>query len=584
MIAPATVPAAAFAAGALAAAETFPFVSELVVVFAVGTVLTWICHRLHVVSIVGFLVAGVLIGPNALALVENRELIDAMAEVGVILLLFTIGVEFSLKKLALIRRFILLGGGLQVGLTTLLSAVAMVALGAGWGIGIYTGFLVALSSTAIVLKLLSMSGRTNTPAGRISLGVLVFQDLAVVAMVLLIPALAGGDRSAVQVLRALGGAVGIIAVVLLLALRAVPPLLERVAHARSPELFLLTVVVVCFGIAWLTSAGGASLSLGAFLAGLVVSNSRFREHAVGEILPLRTLFNAVFFVSVGMLLDLSFVVANLPLVLGVAMAVFLGKAAITGLAVVALRYPLRLAAAVALSLAQIGEFSFVLEGVGREAGLSPGGLGEQGRQTFLAVTVLLMAATPFVSRWGERTARRAREEGPLDPAGRSDAPAGGIPESGHVVVGGFGMAGRAIQRSLATLRIPHVVVDLNPVSVIEAEAMGIPAEYGDLSNASILEKVHAHTARLVVVAINDAEATKRICQRIKLVHPEIEVVARVPYGVDADVLDEIGVDVVVVEEVESAVHLIEETLWGCDIATEEVAIQVARFRSLFDVT
>ncbi len=564
---------------AIAAAEEFLFLPELVLVFAVGAILTYLCHRLRLVPIVGFLVAGVLIGPHALGFVQSEDLIAGMAEVGVILLLFTIGVEFSLKKLALIRRFIVLGGGLQVAGTVLATALLLMPFGLAWRPALYTGCLVALSSTVIVLKLFSSAGMTDTPVGRIGLGVLIFQDLAVIGMVLLVPVLAGGgDRPAALAL-ALAQALAIILLVLVLAYRAVPALLDRVAAIHNPELFLLTVVVVCFGIAWLTSLGGVSLSLGAFLAGLAVSGSRFREHAVGEILPLRTLFNAVFFVSVGMLLDIGFIVERPLLVAAVGTAVLVGKAVITGLSVLALRYPLRIAIGVALALAQIGEFSFVLEGVGRAEGLSPGDLGETGRQTFLAVTVLLMVATPFVMRLEPRLRRRAEGwAGRRDRDRVTDVDDSTVLKD-HVILCGYGLAGRVIQNSLQQLSVRHVVVDLNPVSVLEAEAAGIPAVYGDLTRASVLEEVHAHDARLVVVAINDAQATARIVQRLKLEHPGVEVVARVPYVVDAEPLEVIGAEVVVVEEIESTVHLLEEALHGAGIPHEEVVLQVDRFRA-----
>ncbi|MDX1393589.1 MAG: cation:proton antiporter [Gemmatimonadota bacterium] len=564
-----------------AAAAELPFLSQLVLVFAVAAAFTYVCQRLRLVPIIGFLVAGIAVGPHALGLVDSPELISGMAEIGVILLLFTIGVEFSLSKLALIRRFILIGGGIQVGLTVGLTCLLLLLAGADWRVGIYTGCLVALSSTAIVLKLFSDAGTTDTPVGRIGLGVLIFQDLAVILMVLLVPVLAGAGRGAVPILLTLGRALLIIVATLALASRAVPLLLDRVAAARNTELFLLTVVVICFGIAWLTSLGGVSVSLGAFLAGLVVSGSRFREYAVGEILPLRTLFNAVFFVSVGMLLDVGIVVERPLLVLGIAAGVLVLKGTATLVGVLALRYPLHVAGLVALSLAQIGEFSFVLEVAGRAEGLTPGGFGDEGRQVFLAVTVLLMTATPFLVRAGSRMPGMAGDDGPVtgtapDTTGPIGSPR--VPARGHVVVCGYGLAGRSIQNALGQLGIPHVVVDLNPVSVLEAQAFGIPAVYGDLTRGSVLEEVNAHAARLVVIAINDTEATKRIAQRVKISHAEIEVVVRVPYAVDAPPLREIGCEVVVVEEVESAVHLLEETLHGCSVPAEEVEIQIARLR------
>ncbi len=281
------------------------FMAEGVALIAACAAIAYVCQRLRLVPIVGFLLAGVVLGPNALGLVNDLEVIDAVAEVGVILLLFTIGIEFSLEKLARIQRFIFLGGGLQIGLCVTAATLLLLAVGVPLRSGIYTGCLIALSSTAIVLKILADRAETNSSGGLVALGVLIFQDLAVIVMVLLVPLLGGMGGTPAELLWALAKAGLLIALVLLVARRIMPRLLEAVARTCSPELFLLTVVTVCFGTAWATSLAGVSVSLGAFMAGLLVSESRFSEHALGEILPLRILFSAAFFVSVGLLLDLS---------------------------------------------------------------------------------------------------------------------------------------------------------------------------------------------------------------------------------------------------------------------------------------
>src|SRR5262249_52564716 len=276
-----------------------------------------------------------------------------------------------------------------------------------------TGFLVALSSTAIVLKLLADRNETTSPRGRIGLGILVFQDLAVVVMVLLVPMLGGSGTSGAAIAWALVKAGLIIAAVLLVSGRVMPALLEQVARTCSPELFLLTVIAICFGTAFLTNLAGVSLSLGAFLAGLVVSESRFSQHALGEILPLQILFSATFFVSVGMLLDLGFLFSHLPLVAAGSAPVLLVDAGPTGAGVLALREHVPGAIAAALMLAQVGEFSFVLERAGRNVGLSPAGLGLAGSQAFIATTVVLMVLTPFLTAAGAVGARRVSHRAPV---------------------------------------------------------------------------------------------------------------------------------------------------------------------------
>ena len=380
---------------AVVLAASIPFLNEIVALFAVSVGMAYLCYKLRLVPIAGFLLAGVLIGPNALGLVYEQELVDVLAEIGVILLLFTIGVEFSLEKLSRIGRAIFIGGGTQVFVTIGLVTGILALAGIGWQAGVYTGCLVALSSTAIVLALLAERAETDTPAGKLSLAVLIFQDLAIVAMVLLVPMLAGTGGGPLDLLIVLGKAAALILAVIVLARRVVPWVLEKVVRTRRPELFLLTIVAICFGTAAVSAMADVSLALGAFLAGLIVSESEYSEQALSEILPLRTVFNAVFFVSVGMLLDLRFVLGNPLLVLGVAAAVVVLKFVITTGAILVLGYPIRIAAATGLALAQIGEFSFVLERAGRAAGITPAGLGDAGAQTFIAVTVLLMIATPF---------------------------------------------------------------------------------------------------------------------------------------------------------------------------------------------
>src|SRR5262245_8207673 len=282
------------------------FLTQAVAILLAGAAIAYVCFNLGLVPIVGFLIAGVVIGPHALGVVRDHELVDATAEVGVMLLLFTIGIEFSLDKLAKVKRLIFLGGTLQVVGASLVMMALLLLFGVDWHDGLFTGFLVALSSTAIVLKLLEDRTETNATHGQVALGLLIFQDLAVIVMVLLVPMLAGGGVPSIDIVWALAKAGLIIAGVLLIARRVMPTVLEMVARTCSPELFLLTVIAICFGTAYLTNLAGVSLSLGAFLAGLVVSESRFSQHALSEVLPLQILFSATFFVSVGMLLDVGF--------------------------------------------------------------------------------------------------------------------------------------------------------------------------------------------------------------------------------------------------------------------------------------
>ena len=565
----------------LAAAVTLPFLGEIVALLVVSVATVYLCTRLHLVPIIGFLLAGVVIGPGALGLVEDQELIDGMAEVGVMLLLFTIGVEFSLEKLARIRRFIFVGGGLQTGLTVGVVTLVALAFGVPWQTGLFTGCLVALSSTAIVLSLLAERGETDAPNGQLSLAVLIFQDLAIVLMVLLVPLLGGAEGTAFEALLALGEALLVVVLAIVLARKAVPWLLERVVRTRRQELFLLTVVAICFGTAWATSLAGVSLALGAFLAGLVVSESRYSAWALSEVLPLRTLFNAVFFVAVGMLLDLGFLLQNLPVVLAVAGGVLLLKAAITAGSVLVLGYPLRIAVVVGLALAQIGEFSFVLERAGRTSGLSPAGLGEAGEQTFIAVTVLLMILTPFLLQFGPRLGGRL-ERSPLGRIGRQSMPSGAEidehPED-HVVVVGYGPAGQRLAQVLGETGIPLTVVELNPRLADAAREDGLTVLNGDASRAHVLEEAGIERAKLCVVVINDRTATERIVQQAHYLNPTLQIMVRTRLLSDVEALQQAGADVVVPEELETSVRIFRHVLEAYLVPGEEIQRQTDAIRA-----
>jgi len=548
-------------------AVAIPFLNELVALFIASVAIAYVCYRLKLVPIAGFLVAGVIIGPNALGLVSEQELVDVLAEVGVILLLFTIGVEFSLEKLARIGRAIFVGGGIQVGVTIAAVALGLMAFGVSWQAGVYTGCLVALSSTAIVLGLLGERDETDTPTGQLALALLIFQDLAIVGMVLLVPILAGEGGTPLDVAFVLGKAGLLIAVVLVLARRGVPWLLEQIVRTRRQELFLLTVVAICFGTAAVSALAGVSLALGAFLAGLVVSESRYSEQALSEILPLRTVFNAVFFVSVGMLLDVRFLVANPGLVLAAAGIVVVLKIVTSAGAVLALGYPLRIAAATGLTLAQVGEFSFVLERAGRAAGLAPAGLEGTGEQVFIASTVLLMLLTPFMMQAGPRFgAFVARREEP----DADDAPEMKEDLEDHVIVVGYGPAGQRLVQVLRDTGIPFVVVEMNPESVKAMQAEGIPSVYGDASRAHLLEAVGVERAKLAVVVINDAAAAGRIVQLARYLNPTLQIIARTRYLSAIEPLHERGADIVVPEEMETTVRIFTHVLGAYMIPPDEI--------------
>lgn len=564
-----------------------PFFAEVAVLLVASAVVAYLCHRLGVTPIVSFLVTGALIGPQALGLVRDEALIEAAAEIGVVLLLFTVGIEFSLANLVRIKRLIWIGGGVQVGLVLAAVTGLLSLFGVGWRAALLTACLVALSSTAIVMKLLMDRGETDSSVGRSTLGMLIFQDLAVVAMVLVVPMLGGAGGSGVGIAWALGKAAVLIALVLVVARRVMPKVLEAVARTCSQEIFVLTVMAICFGTAYLTSLAGVSLSLGAFLAGLVVSESRFSELAFGEIQPLQILFSATFFVSVGLLLDLQFLIRHLPLVLAVVAAVVVIKVASAALAVRLLGYGAGTALFSALLIAQVGEFSFVLERSAGELGLFPAGVAGRGPQTFIAATVILMMATPLLARLGAGLERRLAvgagrpgDDGETDAATLDNEAAAPHPDlDGHVIIAGYGQGGRELARALDERGVPHLIVTLSPDGASEAERQGLRVLRGNYARRHELLLAGGRRARLLVVADDDREMTRRVVSAVRALDAAPPILVRTRFDYEASALRDAGVEHVVSEEREGIVRLVETVLGLSGVPEEARRAEIEKLRA-----
>ena len=544
-----------------------------------SALIAYVCHRLKIQPIVGFLLAGVVIGPNALALVEDAGLIDAIAEIGIVLLLFTLGIELSLERLGRLKRAIFAGGGLQLALTIVAAMGILALLGVDWRTGFFTGSLIALSSTAIVLKVLEERGEMNSPKGQLSIGILIFQDLAIVALVLVLPLLAGDGGSATDIALGLGKATLLVTIVALVARRVMPLILEPVARTCSPEIFLLTVIAICLGTAWLTSLAGVSLSLGAFLAGLVVSESRFSHHAFAEILPLQILFSAVFFVSVGLLLDVGFVMSHPLLILGVVVAVVALKAALTGLVARLLGYGAAVAGATAFLLAQIGEFSFVLERVGRGAGLYPAGVEGMGAQTFIASAVLLMTATPLLERIGTWLESRRITRATEAIARAAEENVARVALENHVIVAGYGRAARYLTRVLRDSGVPLVILTLSPTGAAEAERDGLKAILGDYTRRILLDAANIDVAKMLVIPDDTADMARRVVAVARSINPTLEIIVRTHATADVEALLSEGADQVLVDEIEIGIQLFTRVLSAYRVDLDEIDDHVATVRA-----
>ena len=534
--------------------------NDIIIILGLSVLVAFICHQIRIPTIVGFLLTGVLAGPHGLGLVGAIREVELLSEVGVVLLLFTIGIEFSLNRLLQIKRSVLAGGMLQVSLTIAVVFAVARQTGQPTGEAIFMGFLVALSSTAIVLKLTQERAEIDSPHGRTTLGILIFQDIIIVPMILVTPLLAGTTENlTVNSLVLITKGIGIVALAIVCARWLVPRFLYQIARTRSRELFLLTIVVICFAVAWLTSSIGLSLSLGAFLAGLIISESEYSHQALGSILPFRDVFMSFFFVSIGMLLDITFLFQHLGLILLITAVVLSLKAIIAGSAALLLGLQMRTAILVGLALSQIGEFSFILSKTGIEHGLLSG----DGYQMFLSFSVLGMAATPFVMTFAPRVAdfilRRPVPE-------RLRTGLYPIPEmtaegkKDHVIIVGFGVNGRNVARAAKVADIPYVIIEMNPDTVRDERKNGEPICYGDASQASVFRHADIQDAKIVVVAINDPAATRGITETARTLNPRVYLIVRTRYFQEMAALYDLGADEVIPEEFETSVEIFSRVL------------------------
>lgn len=541
-----------------------PLLPDIVIILGLSVLVILGFQKVKLPTILGFLLTGIIAGPYGLGLISAYHEVEILAEIGVILLLFIIGLEFSLKSLSAIKKTVFIGGTFQVGVTILAFLGAALLLGYEVTSAVFIGFLFSLSSTAIVLKILQSKGEITSPHGKIALAILIFQDIIVVPMMLVTPIMAGeGDDLFTTIALLLGKTLFVVVLVILAARYIFPRLLFEVTKTRSRELFILTIMVSCFAIAWLTSSIGLSLALGAFIAGLIISESEYSHQATSHVLPFREIFTSFFFVSIGMLLDLSFLWEHLVMIIGLTIIVSLVKGAIATGAAFILRYPPKTAFLSGLALFQVGEFAFILSKVGIEYNM----VDETVYQYFLSVSILTMGITPILLLYSDRIANL------LDRTTLSKNLAkfnywerGGAEEENlelledHLIIIGFGVNGRNVARAAKSAKIPYVIIEMNPATVKEEKAKGEPIIYGDASDPFILELVKVYKARVAVVAISDTPVSKKVVQTIRDICKTVYVIIRSRFIKEIDENLRLGADEVIPEEFETSVEIFTRVL------------------------
>ncbi len=560
--------------------ENAQLVVDLVLALGAAFLGGIVAQRLGLPVLIGYILAGVAIGPNTPGLVADHGRVELLANLGVAFLMFALGVEFSFNELQRVRRVALLAGGLQIPLTVLLGTLAGQAAGWPARASLLLGGAFAISSSIVALKLLMGRGEAGSPQAGVALGLGVVQDLSLVPMIALLPVLSGGgDDLAPDLARSLGTAALALVLVVVVGARLVPRLLYAVARTESRELFLLTVVLIALGTALASQEAGLSLALGAFLAGLVVSESEFDSQVLAEIVPLRDLFATLFVVAVGMLLDPAFLRDHAVEVLGLIAALVVGKLLITGGALLIAGVDHRTATYAAILLAQMGEFSFVLAGVGRAEGVIDGdryGLILATALGSILLLPLLLGAAPVLVALAARLPGVADREHLLE----GPEPAGEAPRR-HVVLLGYGRVGAVLGEALERRGLRYAVIELNAAAVRDLRARGVRAYYGDAGSDGLLLRAGIERARILVVATPDLVTARAAIRHAKRLNPGIVVVARASAEHEVDVLRAAGADEVAQPEFEAGMELLRHVLRRQGVSATEASLLLGRRRSAF---
>jgi monovalent cation:H+ antiporter-2, CPA2 family len=515
-----------------------------------------VAQRLGLPLILGYIAAGVLVGPKTFGpSVGNVHQIELLAEIGVALLLFTIGLHFSLRELAPVRRIAVLGTPVQMALTIAFGyGLGRLVLDLGWVESVWLGALISLSSTAVVLKTLGEQGVLGTLSARVMVGMLIVQDLAIVPLLTVLPVLEDVGKGLPELGLALLKAAAFIAAMLFLGSRILPLILARLATWGSRELFLVSVVAIGLGVGYATYLVGLSFAFGAFVAGMVLSESEYSHQALAEIEPLRDVFAMIFFVSIGLLIDPAFLWENAGTIALVVVLVLVVKGLIFGGLARAFGYGNIAPFAVGLGLFQVGEFSFLLarEGISAEA------ISQETYSLVLATAAVTMALTPLAARLAPLLYGRFRQRFPTEPLRTFNLPEGGL--RGHAVVAGYGRVGSFVARLLSRLEKPFVVVEANPGRADEAREVGFPTVYGDAAAVPVLEAAGVSRARLVVLTVPDAIAARLAVERVKGLAPNADVLVRAESVEQLEDLGRLGVYEAVQPELEAGLELARQAL------------------------
>lgn len=540
----------------------------LILSFAIAIIV--ITSYLKLPPLIGFLLTGIIIGPPVLGFVNSIEEIEILAEIGIMLLMFTIGLEFSIEKIKLMKKNFLFFGGLQVGVSWFIFSMAIFLFGLNYAQSFFGGFILTLSSTAIILKSLKDKGTVNTPSGMKMTGILLFQDAALIPFLILLPTIINfqGTFSASIILDIFISLIGITALILV-GRFLLPKIFTIILDFRLPELFMVSVFVIIFGIAFIAYGLGASLAMGAFIAGVALADTDHAHHVNTELIPSRHLFNSIFFISIGMFVDLPFFVSNIIEITGITLAVILVKAIIILSIFYFSKHSQSEGIISAFGLAHIGEFSFILLKLSQGGNLFTDYL----YQLFLTSAVLSMFSIPMITYFGEKIANKSRFKKAIKSEGNKSSEL-----MNHTIIAGFGVNGQSISRTLKLIGVPFNIIEANPNTVKKFKADGYPIHYGELDRKENLISMGLQNASLLVIAISDIDATKRAIKLARNLRKDIKIIARANYYSQVEPMYRLGANLVLSQDLEASLTFLFHILKYYNLPDHIIRVQTNLLR------
>ena len=548
---------------------------NMAVILITAVIVLLIFNKLKLPTMIGLFITGIVLGHA----INDTSMISTLSELGVVFLLFIIGLEFSIEKFSAIKRYALIGGILQVTLTTALVTLLGLALGLTLNSAIFLGFLVAFSSTAIVMKIMQQKHLNHSVQGRVTLGILIFQDIAVIVVILITPLL-GGQSIELHTFPAL--LIKIIGIAILIFIGAkwfIPLALKDAAKTKNRDLFMLLTLFICMGTTFATSLIGIGPELGAFLAGLLISNTEYSHQTLGYIQPFQDVFMSLFFISIGLMVNLHLFLYNIGIILALTAIILVIKFTATLLTGKALNLPNKISISIAILLSQIGEFSFVLA---RE-GMSYGLMTKEFFSIFLGVSILTMSVSPFLQKLTPQITRllgrisyfQENEELKTLPEELSEAQ----PITDHVILVGMGRVGKQMTKACNQFHVPILAVDMNPIIVEQQQNLGVPIIYGNASNENVLKQLRVTSAQCIVISASTYEGTLKTIDTARRLNPDIHIIVRTKYLKNIEEVIEAGADEVIPKEFETSILMFTRIMDYYNKDMDEIAEAVNDLRS-----